>query len=44
VRVTYPAEFAPALDDRGYAMIAVSPQKPGSGSCVQVRQGLAGGL
>jgi peroxiredoxin len=25
---TYQAELAPALDERGYAMIAVSPQKP----------------
>jgi len=25
---TYQAELAPALEDRGYAMIAVSPQKP----------------
>jgi peroxiredoxin len=25
---TYQAELAPALHDRGYAMIAVSPQKP----------------
>ena len=36
---TYQAELAPALADRGYAMIAVSPQKPdGSLSAAQTNQ------
>ena len=36
---TYQAELAPALDDRGYAMIAVSPQKPdGSLSAAQTNE------
>ena len=36
---TYQAELAPALADRGYAMIAVSPQKPdGSLSAAQTNE------
>ena len=43
---TYQAELAPALEDRGYAMIAVSPQKPdGSLTAAQTnRVDLHGGV